>query len=122
MPFNELNSTEYFIIHRLTGVNLNAARGNVVQEGAVEYEGVKWKYIQPELLPRQITEVFVEKELRAALCRLNPDIAWGGFLLTIIIAVCIAIAQDVQAFKAAVEEETSSKVLVVNPGETLEIE
>ncbi len=32
------------------------------------------------------------------------------------------IAQDVQAFKAAVEEETSSKVLVVNPGETLEIE
>ena len=74
MSFNELNSTEYFIIHRLTGVNLNAAHGNVVQEGPVEYEGVKWKYIQPELLPRQITEVFVEKELRAALCRLNPDI------------------------------------------------
>ena len=32
------------------------------------------------------------------------------------------IAQDVMAFKAVVEETTSSKVLVVNPGHTLEIE
>jgi type I restriction enzyme R subunit len=36
---------------------------------------VKWKYIQADLLQRDITEVFVEKELKEALCRLNPDIA-----------------------------------------------
>jgi len=76
MSFNEQNTVEHFIIHQLTGVNLNAVQGNVVKEDAVEYEGgVKWKYIQADLLQRDITEVFVEKELKEALCRLNPAIA-----------------------------------------------
>lgn len=75
MPFNEQNTVEHFIIHQLTGVNLNAVQGNVAKEDAVEYDTVKWKYIQADLLSRDITEVFVEKELKEALCRLNPDIA-----------------------------------------------
>ena len=32
------------------------------------------------------------------------------------------IAQDVEAFKAAVEDETDSKVLVVKPGNTIDID
>ncbi len=47
----------------------------MVQEDDVEYDTVKWKYVQADLLQRDLTEVFVEKELKAALCRLNPDIA-----------------------------------------------
>jgi hypothetical protein len=44
MAFNEQNTVEHFIIHQLTGVNLNAVQGNVVKENAVEYDTVKWKY------------------------------------------------------------------------------
>jgi len=75
MPFNEQNTVEHYIIHQLTGVNLNAVKGNVVREDDVTYDSVKWKYIQADLLKRDITEVFVEKELKEALCRLNPTIA-----------------------------------------------
>ena len=31
MTFNELNSVEHFIIHNLTGVNLNNVRGGMVK-------------------------------------------------------------------------------------------
>lgn len=76
MSFNELNSVEYFIIHRLTGVNLNNVREGMVAEEAVEYgDGVKWRYVQSELLQRNIEDVLLEKELTEALCRLNPEIA-----------------------------------------------
>ena len=75
MSFNEQNTVEHFIVHLMTGVNLNAVHGNIVREEAVAYETVKWKYVQPELLCRDITEVFLEKELKASLCRLNPEIA-----------------------------------------------
>ena len=37
MTFNELNSVEHFIIHNLTGVNLNNARAGVVREEPVGY-------------------------------------------------------------------------------------
>lgn len=75
MAFNEQNTVEHFIIHQITGVNLNAVKGNVAKEDAEDYDTVKWKYIQADLLQRDITEVFEEKELKEALCRLNPDIA-----------------------------------------------
>lgn len=83
MAFNELNSVEHFIIHRLTGVNLdtplNPLSGGdlfLVEEEAVGYgDKVKWKYVQSELLQRETTDVFLEKELKEALCRLNPEIA-----------------------------------------------
>ena len=75
MAFNEQNTVEHFIIHQLTGVNLNDVQGNVFKEDSLEYDSVKWKYIQADLLQRDITEVFVEKELKEALSRLNPVIA-----------------------------------------------
>jgi len=75
MSFNELNSVEYFIIHRLTGVNLNNVHIGRVAEEHVEYDTVKWKYVQSELLQRNIEDVLLEKELTDALCRLNPEIA-----------------------------------------------
>jgi type I restriction enzyme R subunit len=75
MSFNELNTVEHFIIHRLTGVNLNNIRDGIVAEEPVEYDKVKWKYVQSELLQREITDVLLEKELTEALCRLNPDIS-----------------------------------------------
>lgn len=76
MPFNEQNSVEHFIIHQLTGVNLNAIRGNMAMEDPVPYgDEAKWRYIQPDLLPRELTDVLLEKELKESLCRLNPAIA-----------------------------------------------
>jgi len=67
MAFNELNSVEHFIIHNLTGVNLNEVRAHRVKEDTESYGAAKWKYVQSELLAREITDVFVEKELKAAL-------------------------------------------------------
>jgi type I restriction enzyme R subunit len=76
MSFNELNSVEYFIIHKLTGVNLNTSQAGIVADESVkEFGEVKWKYVQSELLSREITDVLVEKDLKEALCRINPDIA-----------------------------------------------
>ncbi len=75
MNFNELNSVEHFIIHRLTGVNLSAVQSGMVAEDPVEYDTVKWKYVQSELLQRNVDDVLLEKELTEALRRLNPDIA-----------------------------------------------
>lgn len=75
MSFTELNAVEHFIIHRLTGVNLNAVQSGMVAEDVVGYDSVKWKYVQSELLQRNIEEVLLEKELSDALCKLNPEIA-----------------------------------------------
>ena len=55
MAFNEQNTVEHFIIHQLSGVNLNAVQGNLVKEDAVDYDTVKWKYIQADLLQWDIT-------------------------------------------------------------------
>ena len=76
MSFNEQNSVEHFIIHQLTGVNLHAAHGNIVTEDTVSYcDEPRWRYLQPELLQRDIFDVLLEKELKESLCRLNPSIA-----------------------------------------------
>ena len=73
--FNELNSVEHFIIHQLTGVNLNQVQHGMVKEEAPAYgDNAIWKYIQPELLSREISEVLLEKELKESLIRLNPSI------------------------------------------------
>lgn len=74
--FNEQNSVEHFIIHNLTGVNLNEVQNGMVKEVAVPYvDEVQWRYISPELIPRDISDVMWEQELKASLCRLNPFIA-----------------------------------------------
>jgi type I restriction enzyme R subunit len=70
MSFNELNSVEHYIIHQLSGVNLNAA---VWQEPQAAY-GATWKYVSANELQRGVNEVMVESELKAALVRLNPEI------------------------------------------------
>lgn len=70
MAFNELNSVEHYIIHQLSGVNLNAAG---VQEGKVAY-GASWVYKSANEIQRGVNEVLVESELKDALIRLNPEI------------------------------------------------
>ena len=75
MSFNEQNSVENFIIHSLTGVNLNAIHVGMVQDYVPSYgEEPKWKYVQSELLIRDDSDVLIESELKAALCKLNPSI------------------------------------------------
>ena len=71
MGFNELNSVEHFIVQQLTGVNLNYQSG----EPVVHYDSLNWEYKSPETLKREITEVFVESEIKNKLISLNPDIA-----------------------------------------------
>jgi len=76
ISFTEQNSVEHFIIHQLTGVNLNAEHVKMVMDESIPYDDEpKWRYVEPELLHRELTDVLAEKELKQALCRLNPTIA-----------------------------------------------
>jgi type I restriction enzyme R subunit len=75
MKFNEQNSVEHLIIHRLTGVNLNNTQQDIAAEPSVEYETTRWKYMPGEALNRNADDVLLEQELSDALCRLNPEIA-----------------------------------------------
>jgi len=75
MGFTELNSVEHYIIHQMTGVNLNVSPGkNEVSEPKPKSFGVQWQFQSPEQLGRGVNEVLVESELVKALIRLNPDI------------------------------------------------
>lgn len=71
MSFNELNSVEHYIIHQLSGVNLNS---NDVHDPSETYS-VQWTYKTPDEIHRGVNEVMVESELKEALIRLNPEIA-----------------------------------------------
>ncbi|MGO2371409.1 MAG: type I restriction endonuclease subunit R [Pseudoalteromonas prydzensis] len=74
MGFTELNSVEHYIIHQMTGINLNDAQSNnQVNEPHGEY-GLQWQFQSPEQLGRGVNEVLVESELVKALIRLNPVI------------------------------------------------
>jgi type I restriction enzyme R subunit len=73
MSFSELNSVEHYIIHELSGVNLNAPAEKVAEDSPAH--GLQWVYKSPEELSRGVNEVLVEGELQAALIRLNPEIA-----------------------------------------------
>ena len=44
MAFNELNSVEHFIIHQLSGVDLNKGGPPAVAETAEQGYGAKWRY------------------------------------------------------------------------------
>ena len=70
MSFNELNSVENYIIHQLTGVNLNEPQ---IAENRESYTG-NWVYKPADQLERGVNEVLVESELRNALIRINPEI------------------------------------------------
>lgn len=70
MSFNELNSVEHYIIHKLSGINLNNG-------GAAEPDqtyGKWWEYKSAQELKRNVNEVLNEGELKKALVRLNPEI------------------------------------------------
>ena len=71
MSFNELNSVEHYIIHQLSGVNLN---NNTIAEPKDEY-GIQWVYKTANELQRNVNEVLEEVDLKNALIRLNPEIA-----------------------------------------------
>ena len=71
MAFNESNSVEHYILHQLTGVNLNASG---TREPVVRYSA-QWQYVSADKLNRGVNEVLLESELKAALIRLNPEIA-----------------------------------------------
>jgi type I restriction enzyme R subunit len=74
MGFTELNSVEHYIIHQMTGVNLNASQEtNQVNESQGQYS-LGWQFKSPEQLGRGVNEVLVESELVKALIRLNPEI------------------------------------------------
>jgi type I restriction enzyme, R subunit len=73
MSFSELNSVEHYIIHELSGVNLNAPAEKVAEDSPVH--GAQWVYKSPEELSRGVNEVLGESELQSALIRLNPEIA-----------------------------------------------
>ncbi|SDZ02428.1 type I restriction endonuclease subunit R [Nitrosomonas sp. Nm58] len=70
MAFTELNSVEHYIIHEISGVNLNAGK---VAEPRAGY-GAQWIYQSADELARGVNEVLVESELKTALLRLNPEI------------------------------------------------
>lgn len=72
MSFTELNSVEHYIVHQLTGVNLNDAKA--VAEQPASY-GAKWQFIPAHDLDRGVNEVLVESTLKKALIDLNPEIA-----------------------------------------------
>ncbi|WKN33797.1 HsdR family type I site-specific deoxyribonuclease [Porifericola rhodea] len=71
MGFSELNSVEHYIIHQLSGVNLNNGKA---EEQSVPY-GAHWIYKSAQELSRGVNEVLIESELKSALIRLNPEIA-----------------------------------------------
>jgi len=71
MTFNELNAVEHFIIHQLSGENLNL--GAVSEAKPPPYKA-EWQYCSSEELDRGVNEVLVESELRKALIRINPEI------------------------------------------------
>ena len=60
MAFNKLKSVEHYIIHQLSGVNLNS---NEAQEPKVGY-GAKWQYKSAADLNRSVNEVLIEQELK----------------------------------------------------------
>ncbi len=71
MSFNESNSVENYIIHKLSGTNLNKV---AAAESVITYAGY-WVYKSSAELDRGVNEVLDESTLSEALIRLNPEIA-----------------------------------------------
>lgn len=72
MAFTELNSVEHYIIHQMSGVNLN--QSSHVEQARKAY-GAAWIYKSPEELNRGVNEVLLESELKASLIKLNPEMS-----------------------------------------------
>ena len=78
MSFTESNTVEGYLYDLLSGPTKPVAV-NVVQEPESHYgrshKGLGWRRIASADIPRQTQEVLVEKWVREALIRLNPEIA-----------------------------------------------
>ncbi|SFN53813.1 type I restriction endonuclease subunit R [Salegentibacter flavus] len=70
MAFNELNSVEHYILHKLSGENLN--NGDAAEPE--QTYGKWWEYKSANELKRNVNEILNEEELKKALIRLNPEI------------------------------------------------
>ena len=74
--FTEENTVEQLLIDTLTG--RSAAFPDQVAEKVADYAPQAkstWRYVPADQLPRHYSDVFVEDYARAALVRLNPEIA-----------------------------------------------
>ena len=71
--FNEENTVEQMVLDTLGGV----APGGVVAEERGRYAGgvEGWRFVPAEQLPRGYSDVLVERMVRDALIRLNPEIS-----------------------------------------------
>ena len=68
MTFNELNTVEYYIIQKLSGVNLNSVAGD-------DKPNIKpWLYKSSDNLNREPKDILFEEKLKEALILLNPEI------------------------------------------------
>ena len=78
MAFNESNTVEAYLYDLLAGPSKPVAV-NAIQEPESHYgcshKGLGWRRIASADFPRQTQEVLVEKWVREALIRLNPEIA-----------------------------------------------
>lgn len=76
--FNESNTVEAYLYDLLSGPAKPVAV-NVVQEPESSYgrahKGLGWCRVESRDMPRQTQEVLVERWVREALIRLNPEIA-----------------------------------------------
>ena len=72
MSFTELNSVEHYIIHQLSGTNLNSLN---FSEMPLDPYGAEWQFQSHQQLDRNEDEVLIESQVKAALIRLNPEIS-----------------------------------------------
>lgn len=77
MKFNELNTTEHYILNELTGASPEVLQdANYRAPDSVFQVGTgKWQYAPSVQLKRDLSNVIVDSLLIDALVRLNPDIA-----------------------------------------------
>ncbi|MFH1472914.1 MAG: HsdR family type I site-specific deoxyribonuclease [bacterium] len=76
MRFNELNTTEHFILNELTGINPKLIQDpNYRAPDSAFQPGTNWQYVPSIQLKREYTDIIVESLLKDTLIRLNPDIA-----------------------------------------------
>lgn len=78
MTFTESNTIESYLRDLLCGPSSGKALSGVAEPSAaygIAGQGIGWTYIPATDLPRQPQEVFCEALVRAALIRLNPEIA-----------------------------------------------
>lgn len=77
MAFNELNTTENYILNELTGASPEELQDQNYRapDGAFQAGTGKWQYVPSVQLKRDPSNVVIDSLLIDALVRLNPDIA-----------------------------------------------